>query len=203
MLGLSHLLQGDLLAAAEAWRQMPSSPWSISWLTVADILAGRDEQALARIEKIEGASFYGNLNLVVPKELVRGFVLDRLGRAAEASVAFARAIDELERRIAAAEQSPDIGEQAHLALALAGAGDESGALAMARHVDGQVASRPDAAGAPGALWALAQTFSVLDRPETARSYAQRVLSVESAFSSELLRLDPLFANLGSHDTDGQ
>ena len=189
------LAGGDPAGALRTLHRAPGSP-APSWSAHYEYYAGRYEEALRWLSLVPGerAETGGR-----PPELLRGLVLDAMGRRKEARDAYREARLALER---ARDRRPgDPWAHSELGLALAGLGMKEAALEAGRKAVAVMPVSLDAIIGPEVVTDLARIQSLVGEHEAAIDSIEQVLALPHArylLPAPFLRIEPAFRPLHDH-----
>ena len=191
------LRDGDLAAAQRVVLEAAALSDGNEGMTLPfylELMGRRPRAALARASSSRPAGWAWD-QWLGNEHVRKGVALRLLGDSAAARQQFDSARAELEGRLPAAMQR-SLRAYAVLASALAVAdaalGRRAEAIDLSRRVAASDPPAVDAIAGPGALQNLALAYVFLNDNTSALNVIERLLSIPSCFSPQLLRLDPLW-----------
>jgi TolB-like protein/tetratricopeptide (TPR) repeat protein len=201
-LGWSYFWRGDLKSARDVVVRIPGRFAAERALTLAwfDAAEGRYQDGLDRLGTVPAGARAGARGIAMegsPKELIEGFLLDRLGRAAEARSRYRTAADAVEAIVAAEgfDVRGQVPYRTALAAAYAGLGLKAQAIATAEQSVRELPVSLDAFSGPRRLIDAAKVYATVGEKDRAVAALEQALSTPTDATPASLRLDPLLESL--------
>ncbi|MDP2956672.1 MAG: tetratricopeptide repeat protein [Longimicrobiales bacterium] len=195
--------RGDLKAARDAVARIPDRDAAQRALGLAwyDAAEGRHQEGLDRLSGVPAdVRMRENRGIGVdaaPTALLEAWLLERLGRAAEARARYRVAADDLEAIVEAPgfDTSGTVSYLSALALAYAGLGLKDRAIATVERSARALPVSLDALHGPTRLLDRAKIYATVGERDQAVAALEQALSTPIADTPASLRLDPLLASL--------